>query len=166
MGNWYTMSFASWFDSIKAFFSNPIILSSLASWFLSQFIKGIIALIKTRKKGLIELLATMFWRTGGMPSSHAAVVTSMTTAVAFHEGVGSNLFAVSLFVAMVVMRDAMGVRRASGLQADAINLLGRLTGEKLDIEFQPVKEIKGHAPLEVVVGALLGIFVSAFYAWV
>jgi acid phosphatase family membrane protein YuiD len=89
----------------------------------------------------------------------------MTAAVAFSEGVGSNLFAVSLFVAMVVMRDAMGVRRASGLQARALNLLGRNASEKLEMEFHPVKEIQGHAPLEVIVGAFLGIFISAAYAW-
>ena len=83
-------------DSIKAFFSNPIILSSLTSWFLSQLIKSIIALLQMRKRGIKEILETLFWRTGGMPSSHAAVVTSMTASVAFNEGVGSNLFAVSL----------------------------------------------------------------------
>jgi len=151
-------------DSVRAFFSNPIILSSLISWFLSQLIKGIIALLQIRKKGLREVLITLVWSTGGMPSSHAAVVASMTAAVAFHEGLGSNLFAVSLWVAMVVMRDAMGVRRASGLQARALNLLGKQTAEKTGVEFHPVKEIQGHAPLEVIVGGLLGIFISAAYA--
>jgi acid phosphatase family membrane protein YuiD len=85
----------------------------------------------------------------------------MTASVAFHEGVGSDLFAVSLLVALVIMRDAMGVRRAVGLQAKALNLLGSRTTEKDDIEFSPVKEIKGHAPLEVIAGALLGIIISA-----
>jgi acid phosphatase family membrane protein YuiD len=64
---------------------------------------------------------------------------------------------------MVVMRDAMGVRRASGLQAHALNLLGKNTSDKLGINFQTVKEIQGHRPLEVIVGALLGILVSAAY---
>ena len=152
-------------DSIVAFFANPIILSCLTSWCLSQLIKGIIALLQIRKKGFREVLVTLLWHTGGMPSSHAAVVTSMTAAVGLHEGIGSNLFAVSLFVAMVVMRDAMGVRRASGLQALALNRLGRSIAESLGIDFNPVKEIRGHAPLEVVVGALLGIFISAAFAW-
>ena len=152
-------------DSLSAFFSNPIILSALTGWILSQLIKGIIALIQIRKKGLRDVLETLVWRTGGMPSSHAAVVISMTAAVGFHEGIGSNLFAVSLFMAAVVLRDAMGVRRSSGLQARALNLLGALVAKKLDIEFQPVKEIKGHGPLEVVVGALLGFFIAAAYAF-
>ena len=133
---------------------------------LSQILKGIIALLHKKTKSFREVLETLVWRTGGMPSSHAAVVTSMTAAVGFNEGLGSNLFAVSLGVAMVVIRDAMGVRRASGLQARALNLLGRDTAEKLEIEFHPVKEIQGHAPLEVIVGALLGIIISAAYAWV
>ena len=152
-------------DSLRVFFANTIILSALTSWLFSQLIKGVIALLQIRKKGFREVLATLFWRTGGMPSSHAAVVTSVTTTVALNEGLGSNLFAVSLFVAMVVMRDAMGVRRASGLQARALNHLGRNTAEKLGFEFHPVKEIQGHAPLEVIVGALLGIFISAAFAW-
>ena len=99
-----------------------------------------------------------------MPSSHAAVVASMTAAVAFHEGTGSNLFAVCLFVALVIMRDAMGVRHASGLQARALNLLGKQAAEKTDIEYNPVKEIRGHTPQEVIVGGTLGILVSAVYA--
>jgi len=89
----------------------------------------------------------------------------MTASIAFYDGVGSNLFAVSLLIALVVMRDAMGVRRAVGLQAKAFNLLAKLSSEKMGIEFNPVKEIQGHAPLEVIVGALLGIFISAAYAW-
>ena len=165
--NCYTMSptISKLIDSLKAFFSNPIILSSITSWFLAQLVKGIIALMHIRTKSFREVLETLVWRTGGMPSSHAAVVASMTAAVAFTEGLGSNLFAVSLFIAMVVMRDAMGVRRASGLQAHALNLLGRRATEKLGVEFIPVKEIQGHAPLEVIVGGLLGIFISAAFAW-
>ena len=156
--------FARLTGSLTAFFSNPIILSALASWFFCQFMKGIIALVQVQKKRLREVLETVFWRTGGMPSSHAAVVTSMTVAVAFHEGIGSNLFAVSLVIAMVVMRDAMGVRRSVGLQASSLNLLGRHSSERLGLEFSPLKEIRGHAPLEVVVGALLGLIISAVFA--
>ena len=100
-----------------------------------------------------------------MPSSHAAVVTAMSAAVAFSEGTGSNLFAVSLFIALVVMRDAMGVRRASGLQARTLNILGRKLAEKQGIEYVPLKEIQGHHPLEVIVGALLGLFIAAAFAW-
>jgi len=146
-------------DHLRAFFANPIIYSALTSWFISQLIKGIFVFITVKKKR--EFIETLLWRTGGMPSSHTAVVASMTASVAFYEGVGSDLFAVSLIMALLVMRDAMGVRRAVGLQAKALNLLGSQTTEKSDIEFYPVKEIRGHAPLEVLAGALLGILISA-----
>ena len=159
------MSISKWADSLMAFLANPVIVSSFTSWLLSQLIKGIIALLHIRKKSFRDVLEAVVWRTGGMPSSHAAVVTSMTAAVGFNEGLGSNLFAVCLFVAMVVLRDAMGVRLASGIQAQSLNLLGRQTAEKLGFEFQPVKEIQGHGPLEVIVGCLLGIFIAAAYAW-
>jgi acid phosphatase family membrane protein YuiD len=151
--------------SLKAFFENPIFLASVSSWFMAQLIKAVIVLLNGRKRNAREILATIAWRTGGMPSSHAALVSSMAASVAFREGVGSNLFAVSFWIALIVMRDSMGVRRSSGIQARMLNFLGRNIAEKLDIDYHPVKEVHGHAPLEVVVGALLGIFTAAAYAY-
>ncbi|MDR1987171.1 MAG: divergent PAP2 family protein [Treponema sp.] len=149
---------------LKSFFENLIFLSSISSWFFAQLIKTMIVLLNARKKSTREILAIMVWRTGGMPSSHAALVSSLTTSVAFKEGIGSNLFAVSFWFALLVMRDAMGVRRSSGIQARVLNLLGRNVADRLDVEYHPVKEVHGHAPLEVVVGAFLGIFIAAAYA--
>jgi acid phosphatase family membrane protein YuiD len=63
------------------------------------------------------------------------------------------------------MRDAMGVRRSSGIQARTLNLLGRQLVESVRIEYHPIKEVHGHAPLEVVIGAFLGIFIAAAYAY-
>jgi acid phosphatase family membrane protein YuiD len=139
-------------------------LSSLTSWTMAQIVKALVVLFGGRKKSPRELIETIIWRTGGMPSSHAAVVSSLTTAVGFQEGVGSNMFIVCFFVAMVVMRDAMGVRRSSGIQARTLNLLGKNTADRMGFEYRPVKEIQGHAPLEVVVGALLGIFIATAFA--
>lgn len=132
---------------------------------MAQLLKAVIILFNGRKKTPREILATIAWRTGGMPSSHAALVSAMAVSVAIREGVGSNLFAVSFWFALIVMRDSMGVRRSSGIQARVLNLLGRTVADKLDVEFHPVKEVHGHAPLEVVVGALLGIFMAAAYAY-
>jgi acid phosphatase family membrane protein YuiD len=151
--------------SIGTFFTNPVILSCLTSWFLSQFIKAVIALLQIRNKGVKQVLEALFWRTGGMPSSHTAVVTCMTASIAFSEGLGSNLFAASLVIALVVMRDALGVRRAVGLQAKAFNQVARQSSEKLGTDFNLVKEIQGHTPFEVIVGAVLGVFISVAYAW-
>ncbi|MDR0561414.1 MAG: divergent PAP2 family protein [Spirochaetaceae bacterium] len=149
--------------ALKSFFENPIFLSTVSSWFFAQVIKAMILLLSGRKRSIRSLLETLFWRTGGMPSSHAAMVTAMTTSVAFKEGIGSNLFIVSFWVALIVMRDAMGVRRSSGIQAKVLNLLGRNIADRLGVEYHPVKEVNGHTPLEVVVGGLLGIFIAAAY---
>ncbi|GHV87657.1 hypothetical protein AGMMS50267_00170 [Spirochaetia bacterium] len=110
-------------------------------------------------------METLVWRTGGMPSSHSALVSSMSTSAAINEGIGSNLFIVTLFFALIIMRDAVGVRRSSGLQARALNSLGRQLSEDSSVEYHPVKEVHGHTPMEVVLGALLGIFIAAAYAF-
>ncbi|MDR2794067.1 MAG: divergent PAP2 family protein [Treponema sp.] len=152
--------------SVKRFFENPIFLAPVTSWFLAQFIKAVIVLSRRRRKKTIkEVIEVLTWRTGGMPSSHSALVTSMTISTAFKEGLDSNIFIISLWFAMIVIRDAMGVRRASGIQGRALNFLGRNVAEKTGIEYHPVKEIHGHTPLEVVVGGLLGIFIAAAYVF-
>ncbi|AEF85197.1 integral membrane protein [Treponema primitia ZAS-2] len=152
-------------DSIEFFVESPIFLSAVTSWFLAQMVKAVVLLLKTKKRNGRELLETIIWRTGGMPSSHASMVSAMTTSIAIIEGVRSNLFAVSFFMSLIVMRDAMGVRRSSGMQAKSLNNLGHSMEDRLGIEYHAVKEVQGHAPLEVVVGALLGIFIAAAYAF-
>ena len=95
-----------------------------------------------------------------MPSSHAAVVCSLCTSVGFVEGLASNLFIFSFWFSLVVLRDAMGVRRSAGLVAAALNHLGKQTAEKTEVDFNPVKEIQGHSPIEVIVGCILGVSIS------
>jgi acid phosphatase family membrane protein YuiD len=151
-------------ESIKSFFENPIFLSAVSSWFMAQLIKTAVVLLGGRKRSLRELLETIIWRSGGMPSSHSSMVAAIATAVAFRDGLRSDLFVVSLFFAFIVMRDAMGVRRSSGLQGRTLNNLGRQLAERDGVEFHPVKEIHGHTPLEVIIGALMGVFIAAAYA--
>jgi acid phosphatase family membrane protein YuiD len=148
-------------NSFTDFFENKIFLSSVSSLCTAQVLKGIIYTLKGRKKKTRELVEIVTWRTGGMPSSHAAVVSSLCTSIAFVEGLVSNLFIFSFWFALVVLRDALGVRRSAGLLAKSLNNLGRQTAAKAGVEFSPVKEIQGHTPLEVVVGVLLGIFIAA-----
>jgi acid phosphatase family membrane protein YuiD len=144
---------------------NVVFLSALSSWLLAQIVKVLVILFNGRRKSLRELVEIVIWRTGGMPSSHTATVSSLTVAVAIHDGLDSSLFAICFFFALVVIRDAMGVRRSSGLQSKALNLLGKKTSERLEFDYMPVKEIQGHTLLEVIVGILLGIFIAAAYAW-
>jgi acid phosphatase family membrane protein YuiD len=150
-------------SSLAAFFENPIFLSTVSSLFVAQLTKTVIFVLG-RRRNAREAIEVAIWRTGGMPSSHSALVCSLTTSVAFVEGISSNLFVFSFWFTLVVLRDAMGVRRAAGLQARALNSLGRQSAEKLGCEFHAVKEIQGHSPLEVVVGGLLGIFIAAGFA--
>ncbi|MDR2479980.1 MAG: divergent PAP2 family protein [Treponema sp.] len=151
-------------SSLIAFFENPIFLSSASSLFTAQITKAIIFLLSRRRRSLREAIEIAIWRTGGMPSSHSAVVCALSTSVAFVEGIASNLFVFSCWFTLVVLRDALGVRRSAGLQARALNTLGKQSAEKLGLDFHPVKEIQGHTPLEVVVGGLLGIFIAAGFA--
>jgi acid phosphatase family membrane protein YuiD len=151
-------------EAIKGFFENPIFLSAVSSWFMAQLIKTAVVLLGGRKRSIRELLETVIWRSGGMPSSHSSMVAAIATSTAFRSGLRSDLFVVSLFFALIVMRDAMGVRRSSGLQGRTLNNLGRQLAEKHGVEFHPVKEIHGHTPLEVVIGGLMGVFIAAAYA--
>lgn len=152
-------------EPVRAFLENPLFLSAISSWFLAQLLKGLIVAFRGYRRGGREILEAIAWRTGGMPSSHAAVVSALAAQAGIQEGLGSNLFMVCLFMAFIIMRDATGVRRSSGLQARSLNLLGRHLAEKMDIEYHSIKEIHGHTPLEVVVGMFLGIFIAAAYAY-
>jgi acid phosphatase family membrane protein YuiD len=147
--------------SFKALFENMIFLSSILSLCTAQVLKGIMYIFNSRRRKTRELIEIVTWRTGGMPSSHASVVCALCTAIAFAEGIASNLFIFSFWFALVVLRDAMGVRRSAGLLAKALNSLGKNVSEKTGLVFSPVKEIQGHTPLEVVIGGLLGIFIAA-----
>jgi acid phosphatase family membrane protein YuiD len=149
--------------TLRSFFENPVFLSAISSWFFAQLVKCFILVLRPKRRPGRSILKTFLWETGGMPSSHAALVTAMALAVALRDGFSSDLFVVSFFFAMVVIRDAVGVRRSSGLQSKTLNVLGKQSAEKMGIEYQPVKEVYGHTPLEVAVGSLLGLFIACAY---
>jgi acid phosphatase family membrane protein YuiD len=150
-------------ELFRLLLENSTFLSALTSWFLAQLIKTIIMLLRSKRKRPKDVIESFIWRTGGMPSSHSALVASMTASVAFSEGLQSNLFVVTAMFALIIIRDSLGVRRSSGLQARALNMLGRQVMEKIKVDYHPIKEIHGHSPLEVVVGILLGIFIAVAY---
>ena len=95
-----------------------------------------------------------------MPSSHSALVVSIATAIGFTEGLDTSVFVLSICFALVVIRDAMGVRRSAGQQARALNLLGKELAARFGIQQRPVREVLGHTPSEVLVGAGLGFFLA------
>lgn len=152
-------------SEVLQFLENPVLLASLSSWFFAQFLKAMIVLIRSPSRSVKEILMTFFWRTGGMPSSHSALVTSLACTVAFQEGFGSNLFIVTLCLALIVIRDSLGVRRSSGLQARLLNTLTKEMNTRFKLENSPVKEVQGHAPLEVLIGALVGVFIAIAFSF-
>lgn len=151
-------------EQFEAFFGNPIFLASIFSWFSAQFIKTLINLLSGKVANLKELIALLFWRTGGMPSSHSALVCAMTASIGFSSGIGSDIFILSCCFTLVVIRDALGVRRASGIQARTINELGKTLQAKGILNFTPIKEVHGHKPLEVLIGCLLGLFLGTAFS--
>jgi acid phosphatase family membrane protein YuiD len=149
---------------LRGFFENTIFLSSFTSFLSAQLIKTIILVLRFRNRKIRDVMETLVWRTGGMPSSHVALVSSLAASMAFAEGLGSNLFQLSFWFALVVIRDALGVRRSSGLQARVLNVLGKQVSERMKLEFHPLKEVHGHTPLEVAVGGFLGLFIAVAFA--
>jgi len=102
----------------------------------------------------------LLYSTGGMPSSHSALAVALTISIGLHEGFGTPLFAVSAVLAMVVMHDAAGIRRAAGKQAEALNFLfSKLEDQGIRFDTK-LKELLGHRPIEVFAGGLLGLIVA------
>jgi uncharacterized protein len=131
------------------------LLAPLVAWAIAQAAKVILTSVRQRRLNLRVLAET-----GGMPSSHAAIVMGMTTAVGKYAGVSSAAFAIALIFSFVVMYDAAGLRRAAGRQAAILNRLVEDLVHMRGMQEQRLRELLGHTPIEVVVGALLGIGVG------
>lgn len=138
------------------FLKSSILFTTILSWFTAQVLKMIFVFIKNRKIDFRRLIGS-----GGMPSSHAAFVVSLAVAVGLTEGFSSTLFAITVVIALVVMYDAAGVRRAAGQQAKILNMLVE-EWEKNNFENteKKLKELLGHTPVEVFAGAVLGACIA------
>ena len=141
----------------EQFFSNTIFLTAAFGWLVAQVLKTLIHLIVSKK-----FVAERLVGSGGMPSSHSATVCSLVTAVCYEYGAGSFEFAISFVLSMIVMYDAMGVRRETGKQAKLLNSVFFENILNLDGVFlqEKLKEYVGHTPLQVVAGAVLGILLA------
>lgn len=138
-------------------FSNKIFVSAALGWMIAQVAKTIIHMIITKK-----FVAERLVGSGGMPSCHSATVCALTTATGMNCGVSSAEFAISVMLSIIVMYDAMGVRRETGIQAKILNeMLEVFTkmGKEMSAE-EKLKEFIGHTPLQVLVGAILGIIIA------
>ena len=127
-------------------------------WCCIQLFKFITDLVINRKPNFKRLFGA-----GGMPSSHSAVVATLTTLVGKEYGLGSAIFAVSFVFSLIVMYDAAGVRRAAGKQATLLNKLVENYPNSNVIVTEKLVEVLGHTPFQVLVGAVIGILVGTLY---
>lgn len=135
--------------------TNYCLISAGCGWAAAQFLKAITGIFKIKKFTFTEF----FFGTGGMPSSHTAAVMALLTASGIKYGLGSGYFAISFILAMIVLRDAMGMRRQVGEHAKALNLIFKELVESKNPEMtqKAFEELAGHTPLQVFVGAIVGI---------
>ena len=144
-------------------FTNPILLIPGCAWIVAQIAKTIINFIVTKKFSLDRLVGD-----GGMPSGHSATVTALAVMCGLTEGFGSTEFGLAMIFAIVVMHDAMGVRREAGKHARSIisivESLNDYFSEHDDvIKTEKLKVLVGHTPLQVVIGSLLGAAIALLY---
>ena len=124
-------------------------------WFGIQLFKFIYDLVKSKKFNFKRLM-----QAGGMPSSHSGVVISLTTMIGKNVGINSPLFAVALIFSFIVMYDAAGVRRAAGKQAKLLNKIVETPGLTSLQVSERLVEVLGHTPVQVIVGAAIGVIVG------
>lgn len=140
--------------------NNRVLLAAFAGYFSAQVVKAVIEGIMDHSFSLSRL----FTGNGGMPSSHSATVCALATMTGFEYGVGSFAFAMTVIFAIVVMTDASGVRRETGKQAVILNELmdyfKKSREESFEFSHDKLKELIGHSPLQVQVGAALGIVIA------
>lgn len=134
----------------------------MLGWFLGQFLKVPVEYLLNRRMNW-----SLWFSSGGMPSSHSSLMTSVTLSIALNYGFGSPIFALAFAISMIVVYDATGVRRQAGIHAQKINLLFEEILQGKPIEVEKLKEVLGHTPLQVVGGVLLGIAIAIilWYVW-
>ena len=150
-------------EYIQQLLANRILMAGLVSWASAQVIKAILYLIMNGRFDIERLFGD-----GGMPSGHSATVSAAALTTGMECGFASPVFAVMLLVAIIVMHDAMGVRLEPGKQAKAINtimdVLEEIGREDLSPE-EKLKEFVGHSPLQVFIGAGVGIVAALLLNW-
>lgn len=143
-------------------FSNPIVLCSLFAWFTAQVLKVPLYYRVEHKLNWKRLVGA-----GGMPSSHSAMVIALMLSVGFTQGFDTAVFGISMVLSLIVMYDAIGVRRETGTQATVINRILKdvlINGRRISDD--DLKELVGHTPFEVLGGVLVGSLTTVIYLFV
>ncbi|MGM9525866.1 MAG: divergent PAP2 family protein [Peptococcaceae bacterium] len=136
---------------------NRVLLAALLGWLVAQVLKVVLVFLEEKRLDLSRMVGS-----GGMPSSHSALIVAMATSVGKYAGLASVEFAIAAAVAMVVMYDAANVRREAGRQAELLNRIVLDLYRDNHLDQEKLKELLGHTPVEVAAGALLGIAVGWF----
>nr|XP_043629389.1 uncharacterized membrane protein YuiD [Erigeron canadensis] len=152
-----TSSAAAKVPFVATLAANPTFVSGFFAWLLAQSFKVFLHFCFYKKFDLRIMCSS-----GGMPSSHSALCTALTTSVAISHGLADSLFPVSLGFSLIVMYDAIGVRRHAGMQAQVLNLIVEDLFQGHPISKRKLKELLGHTPSQVVAGAVLGILVACY----
>lgn len=138
-----------------ALIHNRVLITAILAWIIGQFIKAPLDYFLNKRWRWNVILSP-----GGFPSSHSALVTSVTIAIGLQEGFDSPLFALAIAISMIVVYDAAGVRRQAGMHAERINRLMKGFFESGQFPERELKEVLGHTPFEVIAGIILGIVIS------
>lgn len=145
-------------NNFTGFIQNKYIYIPFLLWFGIQLFKVIYDLITTKKFNFKRIMGA-----GGMPSSHTAIVAVLTTMIGKNIGVDTPMFAISLIFSCVVMYDACGVRRAAGKQAVLLNKIIETPGLSGLQVSERLVEVLGHTPVQVVVGAIIGVAIGLIF---
>ena len=140
---------------MKTIFDNRILIAALVAWAIAQLSKTLYELFRYRQLKLSRLVSS-----GGMPSSHSALVTGLATATGRVTGLDSAAFAIAVILASIVMYDAAGVRRAVSIQARILNQMIDEAFQGKPFAEKRLRELIGHTPIQVLVGGLLGVGVA------
>ncbi len=143
---------------LNALTGNPVLFIGLFAWALAQFIKVPVFYILYKR-----VHWGLWFSSGGMPSSHSALVTSVMLAIGLFDGFNTSLFALAVAVAMIVVYDAAGVRREAGRHAERINILINELFSGHPISEKQLKEVIGHTPAQVIAGVILGLSSALIY---
>ncbi len=145
-------------NSPSLIFHSKIFYSTTLAWAVAQGLKVLLYWYKHHKINF-----RLFVGTGGMPSSHSAFVSCLATAIGLEAGWNSPVFMLSLGMALVIMSDAAGVRRAAGQQAKILNEIVDDLYSSKPFPQQRLKELLGHTPTQVFVGAFIGVVVGLLF---
>lgn len=140
---------------LSLIFRNKILIIALITWILNQGVKLIIFYFTEKKWDIRRFIGA-----GGMPSTHSALSICVATTIGIKEGCDSPLFALAITIAFIIMTDAAGVRRETGEQAKVLNKIILEFFNEIKLKDKRLKELIGHTPFEVIVGAFIGIIMA------